>query len=94
MPCYCSIRRRLSAIFYSFANCNNVGARERRGDGGSEGRGGVMGRVIDDRCVDRAVTVEGLYHSMQSSPQSRITMTTMLDRPTIITSDIVAITTP
>jgi len=50
----------------------------------------VDGRVIGDRCDD---TAEAAYHSMQSMPHSRITMTTMLDKPTIITSDMVAITT-
>jgi len=33
------------------------------------------------------------YHSMQSIPHRRITMTTMLDSPTIINSDMVAATT-
>ena len=48
------------------------------------------GVVIDERCSDVVVVA---YHSMQSIPHSRITMTTMLDSPTIISSDMVAATT-
>jgi len=60
---------------------------------GSEGQ---WGRVIGDRDVRGYSSIEAAaaaaYHSIQSIPHSRITMTTMLDRPMMITRDMFAIT--
>ena len=46
--------------------------------------------TVELATEDAAATA---YHSMQSIVHSRNTMTTMLDRPTMITSDMVAIAT-
>lgn len=71
---------------YGVPSCNNVHMSAPVNSGLCEGEK----RIIGDRC-DSAI--EAAYHSMQSIPHSRITMTTMLDSPTMITSDMVAIAT-